>query len=489
MDCLPRRLHKGQAIFRCSPISPIQRRISVTEPLRHRKDQNDMSKKLVKAYATLKNSSQRLQEQPPMQFAEDLSQRENELLVIYPEVQYQKILGFGGAVTESVGYVWSKLDAQARDAVLDAYFGSDGIGYTLCRSHIQSCDFSLGNYAYITQEDPSLAGFQMDRDRQFLIPMLQKITTICNGQLRLLCSPWSPPAFMKDTNQMNGGGKLKKQYYGLWSQVIARYIQEYRQMGIPVWGITIQNEAKATQKWESCVMTAQEERELLSNHIKPALHATGLSDVEVYFWDHNKERAFERTVQFMSGKESGSEANGVAVHWYAGDHFDALRMIHERFPELKILSTEACVENFTSTPPWDHAERYAHDIIGGLNNYLSAFLDWNILLDQTGGPTHIQNYCNAPVIVHTDSGRIEFRPSFYYLGHFSKFIRPGAVRIGSSCYTSDLESVAFLNEDNTIVVTILNRNDTAYPVYLKYQGEIVKMDIAEHSIQSIVFPA
>ena len=133
-----------------------------------------MSKKLVKAYATSKNSSQRLQEQPLMQFAEDLSQRENELLVIYPEVQYQKILGFGGAVTESVGYVWSKLDAQARDAVLDAYFGSDGIGYTLCRSHIQSCDFSLGNYAYITQEDPSLAGFQMDRDRQYLITMLQK---------------------------------------------------------------------------------------------------------------------------------------------------------------------------------------------------------------------------------------------------------------------------------------------------------------------------
>lgn len=378
---------------------------------------------------------------------------------------------------------------QELHAVLDAYFGSDGIGYTLCRSHIQSCDFSLGNYAYITEADPSLTGFRMDRDRQYLIPMLQKITTICNGQLRLLCSTWSPPAFMKDTNQMNGGGKLKNQYYGLWSQVIARYIQEYRQMGIPVWGITIQNEAKATQKWESCVMTAQEERELLSNHIKPALHAAGLSDVEVYFWDHNKERAFERTVQFMSGKESGSGANGVAVHWYAGDHFDALRMIHERFPELKILSTEACVENFTATPPWDHAERYAHDIIGGLNNYLSAFLDWNILLDQTGGPTHIQSYCNAPVIVHTDSGRIEFRPSFYYLGHFSKFIRPGAVRIGSSCYTSDLETVAFLNEDNTIVVTILNRNDTAYPVYLKYQGEIVKMDIAEHSIQSIVFPA
>ena len=448
-----------------------------------------MKENVLRVFTTARDTRERLQEGERQQFAESKREQDKNLLVLYPDIRYQEIIGFGGGITEAAGYVWSRLGDENRKRVLDAYYGKKGIGYTLCRSHIQSCDFCMGNYAYVSKEDDQLTDFNLERDQKYLIPLIKQACITSGNQLKLIGSPWSPPAFMKDNKAMNGGGKLKLRYYDLWAKTIARYVHEYRKMGIPVWGLTIQNEVNTRQNWESCVMTADEERQFAVEYLRPALKEVQASDVELYFWDHSKESVLDRTIEFMYDKKEVEGIQGVAVHWYAGDHFDALRMVKERYPGLKLISTEACVNNYTDNPSWEHAERYAHDVIGGLSNFLSAFIDWNIMLDETGGPTHIHNFCNAPVIAHVDRDELEFRASYYYLGHFSKFIRPGAVRIGSSCYTSDLETVAFLNKDGTIAVEILNRTDNKIPLSIKCGGRIADFISESHSMKTILFTA
>jgi glucosylceramidase len=250
--------------------------------------------KKISVYLTQLGSQNRLTLQQHTGFVPKTGNPEMNLICIYEDVEYQRILGFGGALTESAGYCYSKLSANNKERLIEAYFDKkNGIGYSFCRTHLNSSDFSLGNYSCCENESKGLEGFNIQRDKQYIIPLIKAAQQ--KVDIKLLISPWSPPAWMKTNEMMNRGGKLKKDYYDAWALYYVKFIKSYQQMGIDTFAITVQNEPNAVQTWDSCTYTGEEERDFVKNHLGPVLEKEGLSDVNIFIWDHNKERVYERS--------------------------------------------------------------------------------------------------------------------------------------------------------------------------------------------------
>lgn len=409
--------------------------------------------------------------------------REEQLINLYPQLTYQTVDGFGGAITDSAAYVYSLLDAVQKQELLETYFGRDQMQYRFVRIPIDSCDFSLSHYEADGEEtDEKLEHFSFERVERYILPMLRDAEAVYGGKLEIMLSPWSPPAYMKTNGQRNHGGSLKACYQKRWAEYICRYIEEYRSRGFHVTMLTLQNEPKAVQTWDSCVYTAQEEKDFLRNAMWPALTIHGLTDIDIYIWDHNKERALEWAETILD-EETDPMIAGIAFHWYSGDHFEALRMIRERFPGKKLLLSEACIEfyRYRAEDHLGNAEKYAHDLIGNLNEGMGIFLDWNLILNEVGGPNHVGNYCDAPFLYHTGEKKLIRSEIQRYLEHFSRDITPKSVRIGFSRYTDKIELTAFQTRE-AIVVVVLNRTDETLPAYLRVHNQCVQITVAPRSI-------
>lgn len=410
---------------------------------------------------------------------------ENQLINLYPHVKYQALEGFGGAITDSAGYIFSQMSDEQRREVLDRYFGDRGLHYRLVRIPIDSCDFSLEHFEADSDEaDEAFERFSFERVEKYIIPLLDAAIGIYGENLEIMLSPWSPPAYMKTNGERNNGGSLKPEYYQRWADYICRYIEEYRGRGYKVTKLTLQNEPKAVQTWDSCVYTAKEERAFLKDYMYPALVAHHLEDIDIYIWDHNKERAFE-WAEAIIDKDTDKMIRGIAFHWYSGDHFEALDMIRERFPDKELLLSEACIEyrKFDQGDYIHNAEKYSHEIIGNFNHGMKTFLDWNIILNEEGGPNHVKNYCDAPFLFDTKSKKLMESNIYGHIWHFSHFIKPGAVRIGFSKYTDKLEVTAFKNKDN-IVFVLLNRTKEKMEAYVRLNGQCVKAEAEPDSIST-----
>ena len=270
--------------------------------------------------------------------------RENELINLYPQVTYQSFEGFGGAITDSAAYVFSLMDEKAQAEVLKQYFGTGNMQYNMVRIPIDSCDFSLEHYEADSEEaDENFEHFSFERVEKYIIPFLDAAEKEYGKKLEIMLSPWSPPAYMKTNGERNHGGRLKPEYAARWAGYICRYIKEYRSRGYLVTRLTVQNEPKAVQPWDSCIYTAQEEKAFITDYLWPEMVKQGLDDIKLYIWDHNKERAFEWAEDIFD-ETTAKMIDGLAFHWYSGDHFEALRMIRERFPDKKLLLSEACIE-------------------------------------------------------------------------------------------------------------------------------------------------
>ena len=379
--------------------------------------------------------------------------REKDLLNLYPEVTYQTVEGFGGAFTDAAGYVFSLMPEALRRSFIDGYFGPDGLGYTVGRTSVDSCDFSREMYAADdVPGDTALTRFDTSRVFKYVMPLFAAARAAAGRDLVMMMTPWSPPAWMKTNSSRVGGGALRPEYRAVWAEYICRYILEARKNGMKVELLSVQNEPKAVQTWDSCLFTAREEAAFVRDHLCPALKKHGLDDIAVLIWDHNKERAYERACEAMADPETEKLIGGVAVHWYSGDHFEALQMIRDRYPDKRIVFSEACVEYslYREDNQLRNAEMYAHEIIGSLDHGMNIFLDWNLLLDEKGGPNHVGNYCDAPVMYDTRTGELRRNLSYDYIGHFSRYIRPGARRIGLSRYTDRQEAPAAVNTDGTV---------------------------------------
>ncbi|XQY92694.1 glycoside hydrolase family 30 protein [Metabacillus sp. HB246100] len=411
----------------------------------------------------------------------------NASLTIDQTKVYQTVMGFGGAFTEAAAYTLSHLSEEDRLKVIESYFDQEkGLGYSLGRTHIHSCDFSLENYTYVEEGDKELKTFSIEREHKWVLPLIKDAVKVRGDELTILSSPWSPPAWMKTNNDMNHGGKLKEEYREAWATYYAKYIKAMEEQGIPIWGVSVQNEPEATQVWDSCRYTAEEERDFVKHYLGPILEKEGLGEKEIVIWDHNRDVAYERAKVILSDKEAAKYIWGTGLHWYVSEEFENLSKIHRDFPDKHLLFTEGCIEGGVQLGAWHTGERYARNILGDLNNWLEGWIDWNIVLNEQGGPNHVGNFCDAPIIVDTKTGEVHYNSSYYYIGHFSKYIKPGAVRVHHQLSTESIQAVAFRNKDATLVIVLLNETDKEENMTVEVNGMQSSVHLPEHSITTLV---
>ncbi len=397
---------------------------------------------------------------------------------------YQSVLGFGGAFTESAAHCWRALGPDGRRELLRAYFDPEhGHGYTLCRVHMGSCDFSLGNYAHADRAgDTALESFSIDRDREVLLPFIHAARAFAGRDIRLLASPWSPPAWMKTTGRMNGGGSLLPEYRAAWARCYARFIAAYADEGIPIWGVSVQNEPLATQPWDSCIYTAEEERDFVRDHLGPTLVEAGLGHVKILVWDHNRDLMVERARTIYSDPAAAAYVWGTGFHWYGEERFDNVQAVHDEWPDKALLFTEGCQEGGPHIGSWELGERYAHSMINDLNRWTVGWIDWNLVLDLAGGPNHVGNFCSAPVLVDIAGGTLLRQSSYYYIGHFTRFVRPGARRVACTSSGSPLEASAFTHVAGETSIIVLNRTELAQAFELEIDGTVHTCALPPRSI-------
>ena len=425
---------------------------------------------------------------------------EQNIINVFDEIEYQQVIGFGGAFTESSAYNYSKLNDKQKKEFLYRYFNKEkGINYNFGRCHINSCDFSLDIYSYVKDGDTTLETFNIERDKKYIIPFIKDAMQVCGEELILFASPWSPPAYMKENENVVGGGKLKEEYKKVWAKYYAKFIKAYALEGIKISAITVQNEPIAKQTWESCYYTPQDEQQFIEKYLIDAMEEENLSDVKIMIWDHNKERVYDRSKKIFASKKVEEKVWGVGFHWYSGDHFDGLRLVHEKYNK-PLISTEIC--GSINSDALFLAERYCRELCGDFNNFTNAFCDWNLLLSDKGGPFHNRSGsttssagvvfedksagCYAPVIYNTQSGELEYTPIYYYIGHFSKFVHRGAKRIATTKYSEDIQVCGFKNPDGGTAVVIANVSDRDQEPVIRHKDICTSLSMEPHSIATVI---
>ena len=451
--------------------------------------------KKVTVYTTAENTKFRLTQTETVSFVDFGQPKETEPCVfVDPTKTFQTFVGIGGAITDASAETFAKLPKAKQSEILAKYYDQTlGIGYTLARTTIHSCDFSSGSYTYVNEKDASLKSFSVAHDREFRIPLIKQAIAAAGGKLTMYVSPWSPPAWMKDNNNMLKGGKLLPAFYQSWADYYVKFINAYQSEGIPVWGLTVQNEPMATQKWESCLYTGEEERDFIKNFLGPTLGKAGMADKKLIAWDHNRDLMYQRASTVLDDAEAAKYVWGIGYHWYeswtgGGNIYENVKRVAETYPDKNLIFTEGCAESFdfAKINDWKWGEKYGLSMINDFNNGTAAWTDWNILLDEKGGPNHVGNFCFAPIHADTKTGEIFYLSSYYYIGHFSKFIRPGAKRIISSGSRGQLLTTAFKNTDGKVVVVVMNQSDALIPYRLWIAGQTAEVTSLPHSIQTLV---
>ncbi len=439
---------------------------------------------------------------------------------LFPEQTYQTITGIGGSFTESTAFLLNKLSANNRAKIIEAYFGDSGARYSLTRTHISSCDFSLNNYTYAPIEgDVEMNHFSIAEDKDDLIPLIKDAMSTSNEGFKIIASPWTAPPWMKD-NKAYVGGKLLPKYYDAYALFFDKYLEAYKAEGITIWGVTPVNEPHGNgNNWESMHFSPEEETDFVQNHLGPKLKAKGKEHIKILGYDQNRAGIKEWVDVMFQNETSSSYFAGTAIHWYEStyDYFpEALQYAHEKAPTKYLIETEGCVDSevpmwkddkwYWSKEAtdwgWDWASekdrhlhpkyapvnRYARDIIGCLNNWVDGWIDWNMVLDKQGGPNWFKNWCVAPVIVDPENDEVYFTPLYYTMSHFSRFIRPGAKKIEVKHFNESLMVTAVRNPNKSIAVVIFNEENTPKNFNLKLNNKNINIKIDGQAIQTIVIP-
>ena len=446
------------------------------------------------------------------------SSAEASSITLNPDKTFQTITGFGGSFTESSAYLLNQLGSENRNKVIEAYFGDEGARYSLTRTHINSCDFSLSQYSYApVAGDMELENFSIEEDMDDIIPMIKDAMAISTDGFRIISSPWTAPPWMKDNKEWVGG-KLLPEYYDTWSLFFSKYLDAYKAQGIDIWGLTVENEPHGNgNNWESMHYTPEEMTDFVMNHLGPKLKEDGKGEVKILGYDQNRD-GLKEWVDVMFADEASSEYYaGTAIHWYESTFMvfpEALQYAHEKAPDKYLIQTEACVDS--EIPMWQDDEwywkkeatdwgwdwapehqkawhpkyspvnRYARDIIGCLNNWVDGWVDWNMVLDRQGGPNWFENWCVAPVIVDPEQDEVYFTPIYYTLAHFSKFIRPDAQVIEVNNTDEALQVTAAKNPDGSIAVVVFNEGTEEKNFSLSLGEQSTDIYINPQAIQTIL---
>ena len=432
--------------------------------------------------------------------------------------RFQKITGFGGAFTESSAYLLNKLSKKNRDTIIKAYFSKEGADYSLTRTHMNSCDFSLSQYSYSPVEDDlDLEHFTIEDDMDDLVPMIKDALLTSEDGFKILASPWTAAPWMKDNKEWVGG-KLLPKYYDTWALFFSKYIDAYKEQGINIWGFTVENEPQGNgNNWESMLYTPDEMTNFVMNHLGPKLESDGHGDKIILGYDQNRAGLKEWVDSMYKNKETSKYFDGTAIHWYESTYEvfpNELQYAHNKAPHKLLIETEGCVDS--EVPAWKDnnwywskeatdwgwdwasaeskylhpkyapVNRYARDIIGCLNNWVGGWIDWNMVLDRQGGPNWFKNWCAAPVIVDPDADEVYFTPLYFVMAHFSKYIRPGAEVIGVENENNQLQITAAQNPDGTIVVVVFNEGDREQNFNLQISDKSIVIKINAQALQTII---
>lgn len=421
----------------------------------------------------------------PLTWQPDVQEIENNLITVYPDQTRETWDGFGAALTGAAGSVYAQMTGEQRHQLMETYFSPQQMGYDRVRIHLDSCDFCPEMYEADGDEtDTAFRNFDFSRTVALILPMLEDAEAAAGQKLRIMLSPWSPPAYMKSNGQRTQGGSLKPAYYDRWAEYLCRYIEEFQKRGYFVERISLQNEPKAVQTWDSCVYTPQQEK-LFLQIMRRALVRHGLADIEIFIWDHNKERAFERAAAILD-PQTQPMVTGVACHWYSGDHFENLELLRRNYPDLKLIISESCIEynKFDKNADTANAVRLAHEILGDMNHGVSAFYDWNLLLDQNGGPNHVGNYCHAPFLFDTESKVLHPQLLLSYFALCAQAVRSGSVRLVCSRCTCDCDAAAYRRPDGRLSVILLNRSSQPLALFLRLNGQITPITIPPYELMT-----
>jgi len=464
--------------------------------------------------------------------------KKNEItLKLLPNQEFQKYYGFGASFTESSAWNLATIPINLRKEVLTKLFSpSEGAGFSLTRTHINSSDYSNGHYTYVEERDESLETFSINEDmngfsadendqvrnielvepKYDIIPMILEASSIPGSNFKIIASPWSPPSWMKagETAEMTNGYLLPK-YYGLWAKYLSMYVSAYKEEGINLWGITPQNEPLHAHdaRWDSSGFSPEQGRDFLRDHLGPQLVKDGHLNLEnldaglrVLIYDHNKSVMNDYITPTYQDPEASKYAWGTAFHWYANSELDEnnwyakeLDELRTTWPDKGMIHTESSIDIDADDPIgqyWrestDYAgkfipfDTYAYDIITDINHGTQGYIEWCIILSHQGQPNPYDNFNSAPVLINPITDEVIYTPLYYLLSHFSKFIRPNALRIGlEGAEIEGLIHTAAKNPDGSIAVVVFNRNKESYQLSLNIETNNHKVLIGPRTMQTI----
>lgn len=458
-------------------------------------------------------------------------------LRLLPNEEFQKYYGFGASFTESSAWNLATLPVDLRKAVLNKMFSpTEGAGFSLTRTHINSSDYSNNHYTYVEEGDEELStfsvyqdmkGFTGDENNQVrgielvepgydLIPMILEASSIPGANFNIIASPWSPPSWMKtgETSEMTNG-TLQPKYYGVWAKYISKYVSAYKEQGINLWGITPQNEPLHAHdaRWDSNGFTAEQGRDFLRDHLGPQLVEDGhlnLDDLDaglrVLIYDHNKSTMNDYVALTYEDPEASKYAWGTAFHWYANSELDEnnwyadeLSKLQKNWQNKGMIHSESSIDIDAKDPIgqyWrtstDYAgtfvpfDTYAYDIITDLNHGTQGYVEWCMILSHKGQPNPYDNFNSAPVLINPVTDEVIYTPLYYLLSHFSKFIRPDAHRIGLEGEQVDgVTYTAAKNVDGSMAIVVFNRNEEPFNLSVEIEGQFYNMQIAPRAMQTI----
>ncbi|RLN26013.1 hypothetical protein BBJ28_00027042, partial [Nothophytophthora sp. Chile5] len=450
-------------------------------------------------------------------------------LTIDATTTYQTIIGFGGAFTDAAAINIYKMETKIQDLIVDAYYSADGIQYTTGRIPISSTDFSTSIYSYdATVDDLAMSAFSIAVDKtptSHKLDLIHRALDTTERNLSMFASSWAPPVWMTEENSTlncHMKGDPGETYWEALALYYSKFLTAYKNEGIPIWGLTTQNEPAepilSLNEWQSLRFTTETERDFVKKDLGPRLKADH-PDVKLIVMDDNKSNLLD-WLAALEDAEAAQYVDGVGIHWYSnydfpldiGGNFDDLKTFHQQYPDVFILGTEAC-EGYlpwwflTSTGAgvklsdfnigWWRAHNYAKDIINDLTNFASGWTDWNLVLDTAGGPNWAGNYVDAPILVDETNGNEFYKqPMYYVLGHFTKFLTPGSVRLsfeaasGSKSRLSDVDWTAFATPEGRYVAILFNKGDDEESVNIMApNGKLLEVVIRPTSIQTVVFNA
>ncbi|MGB3467689.1 MAG: glycoside hydrolase family 30 protein [Cyclobacteriaceae bacterium] len=459
-------------------------------------------------------------------------------LRLLPDQKFQKYIGFGASFTESSAWNLATIPVELRKEVLTRLFSpTEGAGFTLTRTHINSSDYANRHYTYVEKNDEDLSTFSVQEDMKGftgdendqvkgieliapgydLIPMILEASEIPGADFKIIASPWSPPSWMKtgETSEMTNGSLLP-QYYDLWAQYLSKYITAYADQGIDLWGITPQNEPLHAHdaRWDSNGFSPEQGRDFVRDHLGPRLEKDGLLNpddlnegIRILIYDHNKSTMNDYVAPTYEDPEASKYVWGTAFHWYANSQLEEsnwyaaeLDTLRTKWPDKGMIHSESSIDIDADDPIgqyWrestDYAgtfvpfDTYAYDIITDLNHGTQGYIEWCIILSNQGQPNPYDNFNSAPVLINPVTDEVTYTPLYYLLSHFSKFIHPDAERIGLESEADDgLIHTAAINPDGSIAIVVFNRNNESYDLSIALNDDIYNLSIEPRAMQTIL---